>query len=287
MKILEIPTLNPEDIEVKVKQITAKGALALLYKTARTDMEYLDKVFGIGNWQCSYEEIKGNLYCTIQIWDEDKGQWVAKQDCGIPSREDDEGNEKKGEASDAFKRAGFRVGIGRELYSSPFIWLSVETEKDDRGKFQLKDRFAKFEVSEIGYDKSRKINRLRIVNTKTGATVYEYGTKSGTTRGGAKKESKPETVPKAENGSVSVTDKVPAIQPAQFNAEDAYKGFCKRHGITPTDFTAWRDKAASDPNTGVKQIVFKQMTAEDWKTLLNQLEKLAGEGYFKEVNPDE
>ena len=100
-KQFEIPTLKPEDIEVKVKQITGKGALALLYKTARTDMEYLDKVFGVGNWQCDYKEIKGNLYCVIQIWDDSKKQWVAKMDCGIESREDDEGNQKKGEASDA------------------------------------------------------------------------------------------------------------------------------------------------------------------------------------------
>lgn len=97
----KIPTLNPEDIEVKIKQVGQKGAVALLYKTARTDMEYLDKVFGIGNWQCGYTEIKGNLYCTIDIWDNEKKTWVHKMDCGIESREDGDGNEKKGEASDA------------------------------------------------------------------------------------------------------------------------------------------------------------------------------------------
>ena len=59
-----IPLLGAEDIEVKVKQISEKGALALLYKTARTDMEYLDKIFGIGNWQCDYKEIKGRAAVT-------------------------------------------------------------------------------------------------------------------------------------------------------------------------------------------------------------------------------
>ena len=279
MKI-EIPTLKPEDIEVKVKQVTAKGALALLYKTARTDMEYLDKVFGIGNWQCSYEEIKGNLYCTIQIWDEDKGQWVSKQDCGIPSREDDEGNEKKGEASDAFKRAGFRVGIGRELYSSPFIWLSVETAEQN-GRWQLKDRFAKFEVAEIDYDKSRKISRLRIVNVKTGATVYEYGTKpTPTTRGTKKVE-----VPKS-NATVEQTNKLPGTIP--FNPEDAVKAFRAKHKLTPTQFTAWRDTAASDPETGVVQIPYREMTAEQWKDLIMALERLAQAGYnFPKDDSDE
>ena len=101
MKDIVIPLLKPEDIEVKVKKIGEKSVQVLLYKTARTDMEYLDKVFGIGNWQCDYKEIKGNLFCTISIWDDEKQQWVSKIDCGIESREDGEGNEKKGEASDA------------------------------------------------------------------------------------------------------------------------------------------------------------------------------------------
>ena len=66
--------LNPDDIEVKVKQITKNGALALLYKTARVDYEILDETLGADNWQCDYTEIKGNLYCTISIWSPEKGQ---------------------------------------------------------------------------------------------------------------------------------------------------------------------------------------------------------------------
>ena len=71
MKI-EFPLLTPDDIEVKVKQITAKGAVALLYKTARVDMEMLDRVVGCMNWQRESTVVNGNLYCTISIWDEDK-----------------------------------------------------------------------------------------------------------------------------------------------------------------------------------------------------------------------
>ena len=100
-KKYEFPTLEADDIEVKVKKVGKTGTSVLLYKTARTDMEYLDKVVGIDNWQCDYKEIKGNLYCTIQIWDDDKKHWISKVDCGIESREDGDGNEKKGEASDA------------------------------------------------------------------------------------------------------------------------------------------------------------------------------------------
>ena len=113
--------LNADEIEVKVKQVKQNGLVCLLYKTARTDMDLLDETVGPGNWENDYKEIKGNLYAGIGIRLAEGGDLVWKWDCGIESRQDDEGNEKKGEASDAFKRAGFRWGIGRALYSSPFI----------------------------------------------------------------------------------------------------------------------------------------------------------------------
>ena len=38
--------LKANEIEVKIKQVGEKGAVALLYKTARTDMEILDDTVG-------------------------------------------------------------------------------------------------------------------------------------------------------------------------------------------------------------------------------------------------
>ncbi|HEX3016404.1 MAG TPA: hypothetical protein VHP31_00925 [Caproicibacter sp.] len=174
---LKFPLLTADDIEVKVKKVTAKGAIALLYKTARTDMNTLDSVVGPLNWKCSYHDVKGNLYCEISIFDTDKKEWVSKEDCGIESREDDEGNQHKGEASDAFKRAGFKWGIGRELYTAPFTFISCATKQRRDGKtFELENPFERFSVKEIGYDDSGKINALSIVDSK-GKTVYELGKK--------------------------------------------------------------------------------------------------------------
>ncbi len=170
----EFPTLDREQISVKVKQVTAKGAVALLYKSARVDMDMLDAVVGQGNWECDYREIHGNLYCGVGIYDADRNCVVWKLDCGIESGQDD-GNEKKAEASDAFKRAGFRWGIGRELYSAPFIFLQVETENSG-GKYKLKNPFERFEVASIAYDDNRKIAALTIVDGK-GNAVYTYGGK--------------------------------------------------------------------------------------------------------------
>lgn len=182
--------LKADEIDVKVKQVKEKGALALIYKTSRVDMDILDETLGAENWTTDYKEIKGNLYCGIGIRTDANHPFVWKWDCGIESREDEEGNEKKGEASDAFKRAGFKVGIGRELYSSPFIFLGVETELDGK-KYKLKNPFDSFSVSKIEYDANDKISALEIVNGK-GQVVYTYP--KGNT-GASKPVAKPQTPP--------------------------------------------------------------------------------------------
>ena len=134
-------------------------------------MQILDETFGPMNWETDYKEIKGNLFCGIGV---DNGERVVwKWDCGIESREDGEGNEKKGEASDAFKRAGFKWGIGRELYTAPFIFIKAETTEKN-GKYYLKNKFAKYEVGDIDYDDKRNISYLEIVD-ENGTTVFKFG----------------------------------------------------------------------------------------------------------------
>lgn len=159
--------LTGDEIECRVKKITDKGAIVLLYKTARTDMDMLDETAGPENWTCDYREIKDNLYCGIAIFGGEK--WVWKWDCGIESREDGEGNEKKGEASDAFKRAGFKWGIGRELYTAPFIFISADKMNISGGK-----TFDTFDVDKIEYDDKRRVSSLTIRNNKTGKIAYSW-----------------------------------------------------------------------------------------------------------------
>ena len=163
--------LTADDIECEVKKLTEKGAIVLLYKTARTDMDILDEAVGAENWTCSYEVIKDNLYCSIGI--KCNTEWVYKSDCGIESREDDEGNQKKGEASDAFKRAGFKWGIGRELYTAPFIFIPADkmSISGSNGKFKTYDTFS---VEKIVYDDKRRISGLAIVNDKTGKRCFVW-----------------------------------------------------------------------------------------------------------------
>lgn len=165
--------LTENDIEVKVKQVKENGAVLLLYKTARTDMDILDETVGSDNWTNDYREIKGNLYCGLAVRESRDAPFVWKWDCGIESREDGEGNEKKGEASDAFKRAGFRWGIGRELYSAPFIWVGADKMNitGSGGKFRTYDTFA---VERIVYDSANRISGLSIMNQKTGKRAFVW-----------------------------------------------------------------------------------------------------------------
>ena len=79
----------------------------------------------------------------------------------------------KGMASDSFKRACFNLGIGRELYSAPFIWLSAEKVNlvNEKGKWVVKDRFM---LSSISYDEHSCIVALEICNGRN-EVVYTYG----------------------------------------------------------------------------------------------------------------
>lgn len=164
--------LKANEIEVRIAQTSEKYTQLLLYKKARTDMDILDETFGADKWQDTYEEIKGNLYCKIGIWFDSISQWVWKQDCGVESREND-GNEKKGEASDAFKRAGFKWGIGRELYTAPKIAILNEQiggvkEREYQGKkyYNLVNPYQTFYVRDLEYDDYGNIKKMRIVDKK-------------------------------------------------------------------------------------------------------------------------
>lgn len=170
--------LRASEIEVKVKQVSEKGLVCLLYKTARTDMDLLDETVGAENWTCDYKEIKGNLYAGIGInigRPDDFSEHIWKWDCGIESREDGEGNEKKGEASDAFKRAGFKWGIGRTLYSAPFIWIPADKCNIKTGKSGRPACYDKFFVEKIAYDDTGKqITGLAIWNQTTNQRAYVW-----------------------------------------------------------------------------------------------------------------
>jgi hypothetical protein len=217
----KIRCLKPEEIEIRVQQITEKGAQLLLYKDSRCDKRILDETFGIFGWKDRYEEIKGNLFCTISIYDEAEQQWIDKCDCGTETFSEKE----KGEASDAFKRAGFNVGIGRELYTRIFYFASVPTKKNDKGKYDLANKYEKFTVAEISTnEETEKIEKIKIADSK-GNIVFSYGyPKTTAKKEEIKKMDKP--VEMIEEGQIT------AIRILLKDHEELKKAVYKKLGIT-------------------------------------------------------
>lgn len=145
--------LTKDDIECRVQSVKQNGLVLLLYKNARVDMNILDETFGAENWQREHYECKGNLFCKVGIYA--GGEWVWKSDCGVESNTE----AQKGESSDSFKRACFNWGIGRELYTAPFIWIPKEKCNIQNGKC-----YDKFIVEKIVI-KNKIIVGLSILNT--------------------------------------------------------------------------------------------------------------------------
>lgn len=180
--------MRADEIECRVSTINERGLSLLLFKDARVDQKILDETFTPFGWKRTHQIIDGNLYCTVEIWDSEKCQWIAKQDVGTTSYSEKE----KGQASDSFKRACFNWGIGRELYTAPFIWIQGELADIQRkgDKLYCNDRF---KVASIEYNDSREIVSLVIVNTK-GDCVYamQGASASGTGKKKAAKKKTPE-----------------------------------------------------------------------------------------------
>lgn len=158
--------LRADEIDCRVAQIKENGLSLLLYKDARCDMNILDETVGEFNWK--REHCRDNANCIVSIWDAEKGQWISKEDTGTESQSEAE----KGLASDSFKRACVNWGIGRELYTAPFIWITADKCKiyESRGKLKCNDRF---EVKSISYNENREIDGLSIVSN--GHEVFTWG----------------------------------------------------------------------------------------------------------------
>ena len=178
-------TLRKDEIDCRISQIKAeknsktneveaKGLTLLLYKDARCDQNILDETVGPMNWQRSHS--RENANCTVSIWDDDKHMWVGKEDTGTESNTEKE----KGLASDSFKRACFNWGIGRELYSAPFIWIKASDCNIKASDFNIKEGerkfkcFDNFSVADIDYDDNWNIKLLKIKNNKTGKIVFNW-----------------------------------------------------------------------------------------------------------------
>lgn len=168
--------LTANEIECRIGMLRERGLTLLLYKDARCDMAILDETVGFTNWQREHYECKGNLFCRVSINSEFSDPtappiWVSKSDCGTESNTEKE----KGEASDSFKRACVNWGIGRELYTAPFIWITAQ-DKDGNPNYKINDKGKcndEFIVEKIVIE-NKKITAIAIRNATLNKRVYIY-----------------------------------------------------------------------------------------------------------------
>ena len=170
--------LRADEIDCRIAMVKENGVSLLLYKDARCDMNILDEAVGPLNWQRFHS--RDNANCTVSIWDDDRKQWVAKEDTGTESYTEKE----KGLASDSFKRACFNWGIGRELYTAPFIWIPADKcsirksgRKDPKGN-DIQTCTDRFSVEAISYNNKRSIASLVIRNDTMKVEAFSFGKKT-------------------------------------------------------------------------------------------------------------
>lgn len=170
---MDFRDLKAEEIEVRVSRVLNAGVELLLYKDARCDMRILDETVGAENWQNEFYDCKGTLFCKVGILisrGEQFQEWVWKDNAGAPSNME----AQKGEASDAFKRACFCWGIGRELYTAPRIFVYAdkcsEIKMGKNGKPQCYDRFR---VEKVRIEDGQ-ITGLSIWNDTTGHRCFVW-----------------------------------------------------------------------------------------------------------------
>ena len=210
--------LMADEIDCRISTIKEKdgkptGLSLLLYKDARCDQNILDETVTPMNWK--REHTRDNRNCIVSIWDEKKQQWISKEDTGTESNTEKE----KGLASDSFKRACFNWGIGRELYSAPFIWIPAdkcEIKKGFNGKLACYDNFT---VTDIQYDEKGNITFLKVKNARSNQLVYQWGNAQEKPQ---KPDNEPEKPVSKQDAKSTVThaDKVPPAQPKITTAKE-------------------------------------------------------------------
>ena len=226
--MLKFRSLRADEIDcrvaaVKLPEGDKKGGLSLLlYKDARVDQNILDETVGPMNWQRRHT--RDNANCIVSLWDEEKKQWIEKEDTGTESNTEAE----KGLASDSFKRACFNWGIGRELYTAPFIWIpsdkcNIYARNTQKG--QVGACNDKFYVGQITITDGQ-ITSLLIINASQGnKVVFEYGKLAKT----APADNIPvENGKKEPKNEVSVQETKPKLDPITVNE---LKTLAERAGV--------------------------------------------------------
>lgn len=156
--------IRADEIQVRPTNTNYKGkATLLLYKDARVDANILDETFGPYGWASNYKVLDGVTYCGVALQEKVSGTWIWKWDSGS---NENNFEAEKATASDAFKRACFKWGLGRELYNTPKIIIKCPDNYYYNDKMTMT-----FTVSRIAFNENAECTDLEVVD-RYGNVVY-------------------------------------------------------------------------------------------------------------------
>ena len=96
--------------------------IALAYIDSREVKKRLDEVMGLAGWRDRLIPVDGGFISEIDL--KIDGEWITRSNAA--------GNTKveaiKGGASDAFKRAASKWGVGHYLYYLPNVWVPIKPQ---------------------------------------------------------------------------------------------------------------------------------------------------------------
>lgn len=120
LKQLKNP-FDPKFVKWRVGATNAdktKG-IALAYIDSREVNKRFDEVCGVAGWQDRLIEVNDGFISEIDVKIDD--QWVTRSNAAGHTKVE----AVKGGASDAFKRAATKWGVGRYLYYLPNVWVKI------------------------------------------------------------------------------------------------------------------------------------------------------------------
>lgn len=188
MMTLNFDPLTGEELGVKAGNIKQKldGKLYRVesiqlvpyIKNRETCSIRLDQAVGPDRWQNVFIPQGDSPICEIKIYFPDRG-WVTRADTGESPMPD---GSLKPAYSDAFKRAAYKWGIGRELFYLPTVEVSGESlnlilEGEEQKCVGFYDTIVVEKVKVEG-----TIPKVLVLKNKsTGKVVYSYDAETGET----------------------------------------------------------------------------------------------------------
>jgi hypothetical protein len=247
-----------DDIEFRIGSTSGGRGLLLPYITNRAIMDRLDEVFGLEGWQDDFERWgteKGNI-CRIKVRLNAESEWITKTD----GADDSDMEAFKGGLSNAEKRTGVKLGIGRYLYLLPKWWVALDGKYPAKGE---EDRIRKqFPAWALPKGSGKPPQTIQRSNNGTKTT----GEESPST-----KDTPPEERPLTKTARLEVHKKLQSwYNESGYNPPlDDYDTVTKVHLLAATGKQSLKDLVSGDIN----KVLDKEAFEEKIKAHIRELEE--------------